>query len=101
MGNHLVVDELVALGQHDVAVQRQHASKLRCLKNVDALVVALLGVKLAVDPDAVLDIGGVKLRKPHFHCKTSLSGQHVQTQNVGIFRSGHAAALGLGVLDIG
>ena len=48
MGNHLVVDELVALGQHDVAV-------------------ALLGVKLAVDPDAVLDIRGVKFRKPHFH----------------------------------
>ena len=42
MGNHLVVDELVALGQHDVAVQRQYAAKLRCLKNVDALVVALL-----------------------------------------------------------
>ena len=100
VGDHLVVDELVALGQHDVAVQRQHAAKLRCFKNVDALIVALLGVKLAVDPDAVLDIGGVKLRKPHFHCKTSLSGQHVQAQNVGIFRSGHAAALGLGVLDI-
>ena len=48
MGNHLVVDELVALGQHDVAVP-------------------LLGVKLAVDPDAVLDIRGVKFRKPHFH----------------------------------
>ena len=100
VGDHLVVDELVALGQHDVAIQRQHAAKLRCFKNVDALIVALLGVKLAVDPDAVLDIGGVKLRKPHFHCKTSLSGQHVQAQNVGIFRSGHAAAFGLGVLDI-
>ena len=61
---HAVV---AGLGQHDVAVQRQHAAKLRCLKNVDALVVALLGVKLAVDPDAVLDIRGVKFRKPHFH----------------------------------
>ena len=62
MGDHLVVDELVALGQHDVAVQRQHAAKLRRLKNIDALIIALLGVKLAVDPDAVLDIGGVKFR---------------------------------------
>ena len=67
MHDHLVVDELVALGQHDVAVQRQHTAKLRCFKNVDALIVALLGVKLAVDPDAVLDIRGVKFRKPHFH----------------------------------
>ena len=100
MGDHLVVDELVALGQHDVTVQRQHAAKLRRLKNIDALKIALLGVKLAVDPDAVLYIGGVKFRKPHFHCKTSLSGQHVQAQNVGVFRSGHAAALGLGVLDL-
>ena len=32
-----------------VAVQRQHPAKLGRLKNVDALVVALLGVELLVD----------------------------------------------------
>ena len=65
--DHLVVDELVPLGEHHIAVQRQHPAKLRRLKNVDALIVALLGVELLVHPDAVLDVRGVKFRKPKFH----------------------------------
>ncbi len=67
MDDHLVVDELVPLGEHHVAVQRQNPAKLRRLKNVDALIVALLGVELLVHPDAVLDVRGVKFRKPKLH----------------------------------
>ena len=67
MDDHLVVDELVPLGQHHIAVQRQHPAELRRLKDVDALVVALLGVELFAHPDAVFHVRGVKFRKPKFH----------------------------------
>ena len=42
MGDHFVVDKLVALRKHDIAVQRQHAAELRRFKNIDALIGALL-----------------------------------------------------------
>ena len=42
MGDHFVVDKLVALREHDIAVQRQHAAELRRFKNIDALIGALL-----------------------------------------------------------
>ena len=77
MHDHLVVDELVALGQHHVAVQGQHPAKLRGFKDVDALIVALLGVELSAHPDAVLHVRGVKLGKPEFHIRSSLC-QNVQ-----------------------
>ena len=67
MDDHLIVDELIALGQHHVAVQREHPAELRGLKDIDALVIALLGVELFVHPDAVFHIRGVKFRKPKFH----------------------------------
>ena len=47
-----------------------------------------------------LEVGLIYLIFSTVLTKLQLSGQHVQAQNVGIFRSGHAAALGLGVLDI-
>ena len=72
MHDHLVVDELVALGQHHVAVQGQHPAELRGLKDVDALIVALLGVELSAHPDAVLHVRGVKLGKPKFHLHSLL-----------------------------
>ena len=61
MDDHLVVDELVPLGQHHIAVQCEHPAKLGRFKNINALVIALLGVELLVHPDAVLHIRGVKL----------------------------------------
>ena len=61
MDDHFVVDELVALGQHHVAVQREHPTELRGLKDINALVIALLGVELLIHTDAVLHIRGVKL----------------------------------------
>ena len=60
MGDHLIVDELVTLGQHDVAVEGQHTAELRCFEDVDALVVALLRVELTVHTDAVLHIRCMK-----------------------------------------
>ena len=77
--DHFVVDELVPLGEHDVAVQGEHPAELGRLKNINALVIALLGVELPVDPDAVLHIRGVKFRKPKFHgCFSPPLGQNVQ-----------------------
>ena len=67
MGDHFIVNELIALRQHDIAVQRKHPAKFRRFKNIDALVIALLGVELFVHPDAVLHVRGVKLGKPEFH----------------------------------
>ena len=61
MDDHFIVDEFVPFGQHHVAVQREHPSELRGLKDIDALVIALLGVELLVHTDAVLHIRGVKL----------------------------------------
>ena len=72
MHDHLVIDEFVALGQHHIAVQCEHPAKLRRFKNIDALVIALLGVELFVHPDAVLHVRGVKLRKPKFHLHSLL-----------------------------
>ena len=67
MDDHLVVDEFVPLGQHHIAVQCEHPAKLGRFKNINALIIALLGVELLVHPDAVLHIGGVKFRKPKLH----------------------------------
>ena len=61
MDDHFIVDELVALGQHHVAVQREHPAELRGLKDINALIIALLGVELLVYTNAVLHIRGVKL----------------------------------------
>ena len=72
MHDHLVIDEFVALGQHHIAVQCEHPAKLRRFKNIDALVIALLGVELFVHPDAVLHVRGVKLGKPKFHLHSLL-----------------------------
>ena len=71
VGDHLVVDELVPLGEHHIAVQGEHLAKLRGIVDVDLLVVALLGVEVPVDPQAVLHIGGMKFTKPQFHQPTS------------------------------
>ena len=60
MGDHLIVDELVTLGQHDIAIKGQHTAELRCFEDVDALVVALLRVELTVHTDAVLHIRCMK-----------------------------------------
>ena len=46
--HHFVVDELVPLGQHHVAVEREKPTELLAFKHVDALKVALFGVKLTV-----------------------------------------------------
>ena len=71
VGDHLVVDELVALRELDVAVQGQHPPEFGGLEDVDALVVGLLGVQMLVDPDRMLHVGGVKFAEPEFHGITS------------------------------
>ena len=53
--HHLVVDKFIALGQHHIAVERQEAAELLALEHVDALEIALLGVKLTVDLDLQAD----------------------------------------------
>ena len=61
MHDHFIVDELIPLGQHHVAVQREHPAELRSFKDIDALIIALPGVELPVHPDAVFHVRGVKL----------------------------------------
>ena len=82
MGDHFIVNELIALRQHDIAVQRKHPAKFRRFKNINALVVTLFGIELAVDPDAVLYIGGMKFRKPHFHCTNLLLNVYLKTKKM-------------------
>ncbi len=67
MGHHFIVNKFIPLRQHHIAVQRQHPAEFRRFKDVDALVVALLGIQVPVDPDAVLHIWGMKFAEPHFH----------------------------------
>ena len=67
VGQHLVVDELVLLGQHQEPVQNQHTAELLGLEDVDALEFALRAVKLAVDLDRQLDMRRMLFRKPQFH----------------------------------
>ena len=65
--DHLVVDELVALRQHDVAVQREHPAEFRRLKDIDLLIAAALRIQMPVHADAVLDVRRMKFAEPQFH----------------------------------
>ena len=67
MHHHFVVDELVALGQHHVAVEREKAAELLAFKYVDALKVALFGVKLAVHLNLQADRRRVHFGKGKLH----------------------------------
>ena len=67
VGDHLIVDELVPLGEHHVPIQRQDPAKLRRLQDVDLLILAPLGVQVPRHPDAVLHVGRVKFAEPQFH----------------------------------
>ena len=48
MNNHLMVDELVLLGQHHIAVQHKESAELRRFKNINSLKFALSAVKLLI-----------------------------------------------------
>ena len=67
VGDHFVVDEFVSFRQHHVAVQGQDAAEFRRFKNVDVLIITLLGVQVLADPDAELHIRRMKFTEPHFH----------------------------------
>ena len=54
--NHLVINKFVLFSQHHVAVQRQETSKLRRIKDINALKFTFPAVKLPVDPDGKLHI---------------------------------------------
>ena len=65
--HHLVIDELVALGQHHVAVQREKTAELLAFEYVDALKVALFGVKLTVNLNLQPDRRRVHFGKGKLH----------------------------------
>ena len=67
VGHHLIVDELIPLGQHHIAVQRQDPAELRCLKDIDSLKITLLGKQMTIHPQAVLHIRRMEFAEPHFH----------------------------------
>ncbi|MPN41372.1 hypothetical protein SDC9_188918 [bioreactor metagenome] len=61
---HLMVDKLILLRQHDHIIQRQHAAELPALKDVDLLVIAGFGIQLGIHHDVQLYIIRVAFRKP-------------------------------------
>ena len=71
MHDHLMVDELVLLRQHHVAVDCQKAPKLRRFEDIDALKVAPARVNLPIDLDGKARILRVLLRKPKIHASVS------------------------------
>ena len=72
MGNHLMVDELVPLGQHDVAVQSHESAEFIGIINVNFLVLGFLGKNMFLDSDRQFYIIGPIFSKPS-HLLTSLS----------------------------
>ena len=67
MYHHLVVDEFVLFGEHEIAVQHQHPPEGGGVEHVDALIVALSAVDLSVDADAQLYVFCVFFGKPEIH----------------------------------
>ena len=62
VGDHLVIDELVPLSEHHIAVQGQDLAELWGVVDVDLLVLAPVGVEVPVHPHAVLHVGGYEIR---------------------------------------
>ena len=67
VAQHFVVDELVAVSEDDVAVNRQKAPKLKRLENIDAPQIGLVAVKVLVHFHRELYVFGMMFRKPEFH----------------------------------
>ena len=65
--HHFVIDELVPLGEHHIAVQRQKAAELLAFKYVDALKVALFGMQLTVHLNLKSDRRRVHFGKSKLH----------------------------------
>ena len=65
--HHLMVDELVALGQHHVAVEREKAAEFLAFEYVDALKVALFGMQLTVHLNLKSDRRRVHFGKSKLH----------------------------------
>ena len=66
VGDHLIVNKLVGLGEDHVAVQRHKAAKRRGLEDIDALVLADGAEELLIQADIELHIVGLYVRKPDF-----------------------------------
>ena len=96
--DHLMIDELVLLRQHHIAVKRQEAAEFPRLEHVDPLKFALRRIELALDLDGKIHIR----RMPPVNQSSivSLLCQHVQVFGVQVLRAGQVAALGLGIGDI-
>ena len=73
--DHLMIDELVLLRQHHIAVKRQEAAEFPRLEHVDPLEFALRRIELALDLDGKIHIRRMPLRKPKLHCLTPLSAR--------------------------
>ena len=76
MGNHFVVNEFIPFRQHDISVQGEDTAKFRCFKNIDMLELALTGIKMAIDTDAVFYIRCMKFTEPKFHISFPLISVH-------------------------
>lgn len=70
VGDHLVIDELIALGQHDAAVDHQHLAEAGGLQDLDLLEGALFAEKHCVDletegrPDFRVSLAEIDIHRP-------------------------------------
>jgi hypothetical protein len=71
MHQHLVVDELIPLGEHDHAVEQEHAPEDRTLHNADVLNAAVLamqqGIQAGGQPGSVAEKFGEAQFSTHLY----------------------------------
>ena len=67
MGDHLMVDKFIPLGQHQISVHDKDLSEVFRLKDVDPLDIALGAEELFLNADGQLHAVRMYIRKPHFH----------------------------------
>ena len=73
--HHFVVNKLILFCQHHIAVQSEKPAELFGVEHVDALELALSGVKLPVYLNGKFHAGGMAFREPKLH--GSLSSQSI------------------------
>ena len=70
--NHLVIDELILLRQHHIAVKRQKSPKLERFEHIDALKLALSAIELTIHANRKTHIGRMLFCIPKFHIYLSV-----------------------------
>ena len=67
MSDHLVIDELIPLSEHQISVHDQDLAEISGLQHIDTLDFALRAEQLLFNTDGQLHTVRMDIRKPHFH----------------------------------